>query len=93
MERLGSLLVSSLSLEELGFRGREERPAWVFLGLGMVPSSESSRLPSEKLCFLKEQVGKIKRFAFRVWTRHSKHYGATDHTYMKIQITIKYTFI
>lgn len=51
MERLGSLLVSSLSLEELGFLGREEWPAWVFLGLGMVPSSESGMLPSEKLCF------------------------------------------
>lgn len=58
MERLGSLLVSSLSLEELGFLGREEWPAWVFLGLGMVPSSESGMLPSEKLCFLKKRVGK-----------------------------------
>lgn len=57
VERLGSLLVSSLSLEELGFPGRGERPAWVFLGLGMVPSSESDMLPSEKLCFLKDTGG------------------------------------
>lgn len=58
MERLGSLLVSSLFLEELGFPGREDKPAWVFLGMDMVPSSESGMLPSEKLCFLKEEVEK-----------------------------------
>ena len=58
VERLGSLLMSSLSLEELGFPGTGQRPAWVFLGLGMVPSSQSGMLPSEKLCFLKETVRK-----------------------------------
>lgn len=53
MERLGSLLVSSLSFVEVGFLGKEEkRQAWV-LGLGVAPSSESSMIPSEELCFLK----------------------------------------
>lgn len=56
VERLGSLLVSSLSFEELGFLGKRKRPAWVFLGL-VVSSSESSMLPSEELCFLKGTGG------------------------------------
>lgn len=57
VERLGSLLVSSLSFEELGFLGKGERPAWVFVGLGMVPSPESGMLPLEEPCFLKGTEG------------------------------------
>ena len=58
VERLGSLLVSSLSSEELSFLGGGERPAWVFFSLGMVPSSDSGIFCSVEPCFLKGTGGK-----------------------------------
>lgn len=53
LERLGCLLESSLSFEEMGFLGKEEKTqAWVFLDLGIVLFSKSDTIPSKELFLL-----------------------------------------
>lgn len=53
VDRLSSLLVSSLSFEEMGFLGKEGKANMSLCGLGCSPILESSMIPSEELCFQK----------------------------------------